>query len=129
MKKYKILVIGALIVVGLIAVSGIHIPFIVAHIHKQIKVGQNATEVTKIISGFKRQPDIATWRVEGTETRLHSERRQCNFPSDKIIFVGKTNKINLELCYVGPGFLKNDFYITFNSLGKVVFVSNIRKWD
>ena len=128
MKKHKRILIAALIIIGFLALFGIHVPFIAGHIHKQIKVGQSVEEVTGIVSGFIRKPDASSWRVEGTETRFYAGR-QCTFPSDKIKFDGKTDNINLELCYVGPGFLKNDFYVTFNGYGKVVFVSDIRQWD
>ena len=129
MKKYRTLIIVACIIVVFLAVFGIHIPFVVVHIQKQIKVGESVAEVVDVIADYKIQPDICSWQFEETEKFVFSYRKKCEFPSDKIPLDGNGRNFEQLLVYVGPGFLKNDFIVTFNNVGNVISVSDVRRWD
>lgn len=129
MKKYVKIIIAVGMIGAFAFIFGLHVPFYVKHIHKQITVGQSVDNVAAIVSNSKKQPDICSWRMAGLEFPFESEGEQCTFPEDKISIDGKGDNFELTLCYIGPGFSKNDFYVTFNNNGKVVSVSDIRRWD
>ena len=130
MKPQAVKILVPLIIIAAVAISmGIYVPYYVKHVHKQFKVGQSVGEVSAIITGLVKHPDNCTWEWSQIDEPLPMISDQCSFPEDKIFVEGKGNKFELKISFVGPGFSKNDFQIVFSNAGKVLTISEIRRWD
>ncbi len=129
MKKYIKISIIILIIFGLLYTFDVHIPLLANNIQKQIVKGQSVNQVIEILTSYIIKPDLCCWRIDGAKDPVCSNRRQCDFPMDEIFLKDDGNNFELKILFMGPGFLHNDFNISFNSVGDVVSVSKVRHWD
>jgi len=103
-------------------------------VHQQIKINMSVNEVLNILS--KNEGRHQYW------IKLCSKENICE---DKIYalkeFIETTNEIinkkinyssyeaKIIVLFIGPGFLKNDFEVYFNSECKVKLITPVRHWD
>ena len=129
MKKPAKISLGIVIIIAILFFFGLRIPLIVKGIKKQIKPGQSIGQVLDVLNRAGKKPDICCWEVQGIEDYLCSDPKTCEFPADQIPVKGMEQEIRLTVLFMGPGFMHNDFYITFNGDGLVASISDVKQWD
>lgn len=103
-----------------------HVPYFAKKVHTGIQKGMTATEVVKIITNSAIKPTLCHWRHEGSVKILASNREDCQIPSglDK-----SRSNVELTILYMGPGFMHNDFKVTFSDGRIVAAITEFRQWD
>ncbi|MBW2610884.1 MAG: hypothetical protein JRE12_00775 [Deltaproteobacteria bacterium] len=127
-KKYVKIFALFFIVIGMFYTCGLHVPFFVKNIHKQIKQGQSVDQAVNILNGSAISPDLCCWQIIEAEP-LCSDSEFCIFPTNKIILNDTGPNFRLNVVYMGPGYMHNEFHVNFDSKGIVTTVTDIRKWD
>ena len=129
MKKPAKISLGIVIIIAMLFFFGLRTPLIVKGIKKQIKPGQSVEQVMDVLNHDGKKPDLCCWQVQGTNDYICSDPKTCEFPQDQIQFKDMQQETRLTVLFMGPGFLHNDFHITFNSDGLVVSISDNKRWD
>jgi len=129
MKKPTKISLVIVILIGILYFFGLHTPFIVNRVKKQIKSGQSVNQVMDILNSSRKKPDLCCWQTHGTKDYICSDPKSCDFPEDQIKFIGTEKEIRLTVLFMGPGFIHNDFHITFDGDGMVVSISDVKRWD
>ena len=129
MKKPAKISLGIVIIIAMLFFFGLRTPLIVKGIKKQIKPGQSVEQVMDVLNRAGKKPDLCCWQVQGTKDYICSDPKTCEFPQDQIQFKNMAQDIRLTVLYMGPGFMHNDFHITFNAVVLVSSISDIKRWD
>lgn len=117
------------ILIWMLYILGLHKPFIVNCVRKQIKPGQSIDQVIDILSNARQNPDLCCWQIAGTKDPICSDRKNCDFPEGQINLNGVEQALQLSVLFIGPGFSHNNFQVIFDSVGNVVSVSGVKRWD
>jgi len=128
MKKPAKISLGIVIIIAILFFFGLHTPFLLKGIKKQIRPGQSIEQVLDVLNRAGKKPDLCCWEVQGIEDYLCSDPKTCKFPADQIQVKGM-EQTRLTVLFMGPGFMHNDFHITFNSDGLVASISDVKQWD
>jgi hypothetical protein len=129
MKKPIKISLAIVILIWILYIIGLHKPFVVNRVRKQIKQGQSIDQVIGILSNARQRPDLCCWQIAGTKDPICSVRKNCDFPKDKIMLNSEEQEIQLSVLFIGSSFSHNNFHVMFDSTGKVVSVSDIKRWD
>ena len=129
MKKPTKISLAIVILMGILYFFGLHTPFIVNRVKKQIKSGQSVNQVMDILNSSRKKPDLCCWQIQGTKDYICSDPKSCDFPIDQIKFIGTDQETRLTVLFMGPGFIHNDFHVTFGGNGMVASISDVKRWD
>lgn len=129
MKKPIKISIGIVIIIAILYFFGLRTPLMINGIKKQIKAGQSVEQVMDILNEAGKKPDLCCWRIQGTKDYICSDPKKCDFPKDQIQLNDREQKIRLTVLFMGPGFMHNDFHVTFSGVGMVVSISDVKRWD
>jgi len=129
MKSWKSLF-GAVLVGGLILwIAGVGAPLVAERARSKIAEGMSVGEVRAIITGYSEKPDVCFWTRAGSERVVAATHPVCPLPAAKEMRTTEGGTLRLQVLYMGPGFLHNDFDVRFDSANAVLSVSNVRHWD
>ena len=129
MKKPAKISLGIVIIFAILFFFGLRTPFLVKGIKKQIQAGQSVEQVMAVLNRAGKKPDLCSWQVQGTNDYICSDPKTCEFPRDQIQFNRMEQEILLTVLFMGPGFMHNDFHVTFTGDGLVAFISDLKQWD
>ena len=129
MKKPAKISLGIVVIVAILFFLGLRTPFLIKGIKKQINPGQSVEQVMDVLNRAGKKPDLCCWQVQGTEDYICSDPKTCEFPQDQIQLKNMEQEIRLTVLFMGPGFMHNDFHITFNGDGLVASISDVKRWD
>jgi hypothetical protein len=117
------------ILIGILFIIGQRTPVIAMRVKKQIKPGQSVNQVIEILNNAGKKPHLCCWQTAGIEDPICSNPKRCDFPGEKIKLNKVEQEVQLSVLYMGMGFLHNEFHVIFDGVGKVVFVSDVKRWD
>jgi hypothetical protein len=126
MKRLAKYILSFVFVVLVLGLMQCHVPYFARKVHKGIEKGMTASEVVKIVTDSVIKPTLCHWRHEGGEKYLASKREDCQIPSG--IDISRSN-VELTILYMGPGFMHNDFKVTFSDGRIVTAITEFRQWD
>jgi hypothetical protein len=129
MKKPAKISLGIVIIIAILFFFGLRTPFLIKGIKKQINPGQSVEQVMDVLNRVGKKPDLCCWQVQGTEDYICSDPKTCEFPQDQIQLKNMEQEIRLTVLFMGPGFMHNDFHITFNGDCLVASISDVKRWD
>ena len=101
MKKPTKISLAIVILMGILYFFGLHTPFIVNRVKKQIKSGQSVNQVMDILNSSRKKPDLCCWQIQGTKDYICSDPKSCDFPKDQIKLMVPTKKFDLRFCLWG----------------------------
>jgi hypothetical protein len=129
MKKPTKISLGVLVLIAVLYFFVLRTPVVVNGIKKQIIPGQSVEQVMDILNSSRKKPDLCCWQIQGTKDYICSDPKTCEFPEDQIQFNDMEQKTRLTVLFMGPGFMHNDFHVTFNEKGMVASISDLKRWD
>lgn len=149
-KKYIRPYLGVALIVYLFIGGGCCAPLLTGFVYDKIDVGMTASEVQRILLTYKGHHAyvIKTCSSVDSDNNLIKSRWVSEWKNDckdkfyepqeffnrlKEPAIQKNGRIvtdtYISVCFIGPGFLKNDFKIYFGLDGKVERVSDVKHWD
>ena len=129
MKKNAKISLGIIVIIAIISLFSLRTSLIIKSIKKQIKPGQSVAEVMDVLNGAGKIPDLCCWQIQGSDGNICSNAKNCEFPDEKIQLNKIDKEIQLTVLFMGPGFMHNDFHVTFTGDGLVDSISDLKQWD
>lgn len=109
-------------------------PLRIYHVRNKIKVGISVSAVLDILA--KNKGHHSYW-LKLCSKENNCEEKMCepaefikitkNIVNKKITY--STYEARINVLFVGPGFLKNDFKVYFNPEGKAESITPVKHWD
>ena len=125
--KLKQIILGLILII-FIFMSGCHMPFLARYAQRKIKIGMTATEVKSTLDKMGRYYLYCEVGKKGVREEMFDDRKCV----ETLVSITGNNEIDnarMNVTFMGPVFLKNDFKITFGKKGKVTAKTPVRSWD
>jgi len=133
-KTGRIASISGLLLIGTVGTCGYlarcHAPFVADSARGEITEGINALEVSRALARHEigRFP-LVSCQLDPASPDRRSNGEPCFEAISTRAAAGEDASMTLEVLYMGPAYVHNDFEVRFGSSGTVESTADLRSWD